>query len=85
MYAVGVALNHFEIGLQTAFFERGALTFNIVDRIADNELRAQSRWGGRILVVVRPLFQWRVEEGRTEGAVIPWRAGAAPASTKRRT
>ena len=62
MYAVGVALNHFEIGLQTAFFERGALTFNIVDRINENELRAQSRWGGRIPGVVRPLFEWRVEE-----------------------
>ena len=62
MYSVGVALNHFEIGLQTAFFERGALTFNIVDRIADNEMRAQSRWGGRIPGVVRPLFDWQVEE-----------------------
>ena len=62
MYAVGVALNHFELGLQTAFFERGALTFNIVDRINENELRAQSRWGGRIPGVVRPLFEWRVEE-----------------------
>jgi hypothetical protein len=65
MYSVGVAVNHFEQGLQTAFFERGALSFNIVDRIADNELRTVSRWGGRIPGVVRPLLPWQlVEEGR---------------------
>jgi lipopolysaccharide transport system ATP-binding protein len=62
MFSVGVALNHFERGLQTAFFERGALSFNIVDRIGDNELRAVSRWGGRIPGVVRPLLRWHVEE-----------------------
>ena len=62
MYSVGVALNHFKSGIQTAFFERGALSFNIVDRIDENELRAVSRWGGRIPGVVRPLLPWRVEE-----------------------
>jgi lipopolysaccharide transport system ATP-binding protein len=62
MYSVGVALNHFKAGLQTALFERGALSFNIVDRIDDNELRAVSRWGGRIPGVVRPLLKWEVEE-----------------------
>lgn len=62
MYSVGVAVNHFESGLQTAFFEKGALAFNVVDRIADNELRAVSRWGGRIPGVVRPLLNWQVEE-----------------------
>ena len=64
MYSVGVALNHFKAGLQTALFERGALSFNIVDRIDDNELRAVSRWGGRIPGVVRPLLKWEVEEAR---------------------
>ena len=64
MYSVGVALNHFKAGLQTALFERGALSFNIVDRIDDNELRAVSRWGGRIPGVVRPLLKWEVEETR---------------------
>jgi lipopolysaccharide transport system ATP-binding protein len=62
MYSVGVAVNHFKSGIQTAFFERGALTFNVVDRIDENELRAVSRWGGRIPGVVRPLFPWHVEE-----------------------
>jgi lipopolysaccharide transport system ATP-binding protein len=62
MYSVGVAVNHFKAGLQTALFERGALSFNIVDRIDDNELRAVSRWGGRIPGVVRPLLKWEVEE-----------------------
>jgi lipopolysaccharide transport system ATP-binding protein len=62
MYSVGVALNQFKSGMQTAFFERGALTFNIVDRIDENELRAVSRWGGRIPGVVRPLLPWQVEE-----------------------
>lgn len=62
MYSVGVALNHFKAGIQTAFFERGALTFNIVDRIDENELRAVSRWGGRIPGVVRPLLAWHVVE-----------------------
>ena len=62
MYSVGVALNHFKSAIQTAFFERGTLSFNIVDRIDDNELRAISRWGGRIPGVVRPLFSWQVEE-----------------------
>ena len=62
MYSVGVALNHFEKGLETAFFERGALNFNVVDRIAENELRAVSRWGGRIPGVVRPLLPWQLEE-----------------------
>jgi lipopolysaccharide transport system ATP-binding protein len=62
MYSVGVALNHFDSGLQTAFFEQGALSFNIVDRIGDSVLRAQSRWGGRIPGVVRPLLRWQVEE-----------------------
>lgn len=62
LYSVGVALNHFEPGLQTSFFERGLLTFNIVDRIEDNEFRAVSRWGGRIPGVVRPLLHWQVEE-----------------------
>jgi lipopolysaccharide transport system ATP-binding protein len=62
LYSVGVALNHFEPGLQTAFFEPGALTFNVVDRIEDNELRAVYRWGGRIPGVVRPLLHWQVEE-----------------------
>ena len=62
LYSVGVALNRFESGMETAFFEKGTLTFNIVDRIADNELRAVSRWGGRIPGVVRPLLHWQVEE-----------------------
>jgi lipopolysaccharide transport system ATP-binding protein len=62
LFSVGVALNHFEPGLQTSFFERGALTFNIVDRIEDNDLRTVSRWGGRIPGVVRPLLSWQVEE-----------------------
>jgi lipopolysaccharide transport system ATP-binding protein len=62
MYSVGVALNHFKAGMQTAFFERGALSFNIVDRIDENELRAVSRWGGRIPGAVRPLLPWQVEE-----------------------
>jgi lipopolysaccharide transport system ATP-binding protein len=62
LYSVGVAVNHFKSGLQTAFFEKSALTFNIVDRIDDNELRAVSRWGGRIPGVVRPLLEWQVEE-----------------------
>ena len=62
LYSVGVALNHFEPTLQTAFFERGALTFNIVDRIDDNELRTVSRWGGRIPGVVRPLLKWHVQQ-----------------------
>jgi len=62
MYSVGVALNHFKSGMQTAFFERGALSFNVVDRIDENELRAVSRWGGRIPGVVRPLLPWRVEQ-----------------------
>lgn len=62
MYSVGVALNHFKAGIQTAFFERGALSFNIVDRIDENELRAVSRWGGRIPGAVRPLLPWQVEE-----------------------
>jgi hypothetical protein len=59
---VGVALNHFKSGLQTAFFERGAISFNIVDRFDDNQLRAVSRWGGRIPGAVRPLLDWQVEE-----------------------
>lgn len=62
MYSVGVALNQFKAGMQTAFFEHGALTFNIVDRIDENEVRAVSRWGGRIPGAVRPLFRWQVEE-----------------------
>jgi hypothetical protein len=62
MFSIGVALNHFEHGLETAFFERGALSFNVVDRIGDNELRAVSRWGGRIPGVVRPALRWQVEE-----------------------
>jgi len=64
MYSVGVAMNHFKAGLQTALFERGALSFNIVDRFDDNEVRAVSRWGGRIPGVVRPLLKWEVEEAR---------------------
>jgi lipopolysaccharide transport system ATP-binding protein len=62
LYSIGVAVNHFESGLQTAFFEQGALTFNVVDRIDDSELRAVSRWGGRIPGVVRPLLRWQIEE-----------------------
>jgi lipopolysaccharide transport system ATP-binding protein len=61
MYSVGVAVNHFKAGIQTAFFEQGALSFNIVDRIDDTELRAAARWGGRIPGVVRPLLSWEVE------------------------
>jgi lipopolysaccharide transport system permease protein len=34
----------------------------VVDRIGDNELRAVSRWGGRIPGVVRPALRWQVEE-----------------------
>jgi hypothetical protein len=60
MYSVGVALNHFKSGLQTAFFERGALSFNIVDRFDDNQIRAVTRWGGRIPGAVRPLLRWEV-------------------------
>jgi lipopolysaccharide transport system ATP-binding protein len=62
MYSVGVAMNHYKAGIQTAFFERGALSFNIVDRIDENEHRAVSRWGGRIPGAVRPLLPWQVEE-----------------------
>jgi lipopolysaccharide transport system ATP-binding protein len=62
MYSVGVAMNHLDQGLQTAFFERGLLSFNVVDRMDDSQIRAVSRWAGRIPGVVRPLLDWRVEE-----------------------
>lgn len=61
LYSVGVALNHFQNGLQTAFFEKGALNFNIVDPI-ETGTREASGWGGRIPGVVRPQLAWNVEE-----------------------
>jgi homopolymeric O-antigen transport system ATP-binding protein len=70
MYSVGVAVNHFKSGLRTAFFERGALSFNIVDRFDDNQVRAVSRWGGRIPGAVRPLLPWKVEEAEAQDAVV---------------
>lgn len=62
MYSVGVAVNHFKAGLVTAFFEKAALTFNVVDRIEENQLREVSRWAGRIPGVVRPLLAWDVRQ-----------------------
>ena len=63
MYSVSVSVSHFDRGgIQGAFFEQGALSFNIVDRIEENEYRAVSRWGGRIPGAVRPLLRWDVEE-----------------------
>lgn len=64
MYAVAVALNHLENGLQTAFFERGAMNFCVVDPIDENPHRESSRWGGHIPGAVRPLLSWRLEDIR---------------------
>lgn len=61
MYSVGIALNRFENGLITAFFERHALSFNIVDPIEQNAIRAVSGWAGRVPGVVRPLLDWKLE------------------------
>jgi hypothetical protein len=55
-------MSYLEKGIQTVFFERGALAFNIVDRVARNQLATVSRWRDRIPVVVRPLAAWQVRE-----------------------
>ena len=71
MYSVGVSVTHYSLGIHGAFFERGVLTFNIVDRNDENGLRAISRWGGRIPGAVRPLLRWEVEEtGRMKAVIL---------------
>jgi len=55
-------VNHFESGLQTVLLEKEALILNVVDRMADNELRAVSRWRDCIPEVVQPLLHRKLEE-----------------------
>jgi lipopolysaccharide transport system ATP-binding protein len=62
MYSVGLGLNCVHNGLSTSFFERHALSFNVVDPIDQNPERAVSGWGGRIPGVVRPLLSWTLEK-----------------------
>lgn len=61
MYSVIVGLYHFRDGLEVAFFEKGALSFNIVDSFESSELRTALKWGGKIPGVVRPELDWSVE------------------------
>lgn len=62
MYSVGIALNHFQTGLTTAFFVPHALCFHVVDRIDQNPMRQKSGWAGRIPGVIRPLLDWKISE-----------------------
>lgn len=61
MFSVGVALNHFQNGLTTAFFVPHGLCFHVVDRIDQNAMRLESGWAGRIPGVIRPLLEWSIE------------------------
>lgn len=64
MFSVGVAVNHFQNGLSTAFFIQHALSFYVLDRIEQNPLRQESGWAGRIPGVIRPVLDWNIVEGR---------------------
>ena len=64
MYSVSLGLNTMHNRLQTAFFERHALTFSIVDPIEQNPQRELIGWGGRIPGVVRPRLHWSLEAAR---------------------
>ena len=64
MFSIGVAVNHFQNGLTTAFFIEHGLSFHVVDRIDQNSERAESAWAGRIPGVIRPLLEWTLEDER---------------------
>lgn len=64
MFSVGVALNHFQNGLTTAFLVQHSLSFNVVDRMDQNSERTESGWAGRIPGVIRPLLEWTLVEER---------------------
>ncbi len=61
MFSVGVAANHFQNGLTTAFFIEHGLTFHVVDRIDQNSERSESGWAGRVPGVIRPRLEWTLE------------------------
>lgn len=63
MFSIGVALNHFQDGLTTAFFVQDGLSFNVVDRIDQNDLRNELGWSGRIPGSIRPQLEWTRAEG----------------------
>jgi lipopolysaccharide transport system ATP-binding protein len=63
MFSIGVALNHFQGGLTTAFFVQDGLSFNVVDRIEQNDIRNESGWSGRIPGLIRPQLEWIRAEG----------------------
>lgn len=64
MFSVGVAVNHFQNGLTTAFFIQHCLSFHVVDRIDQNLERIESGWAGRIPGVIRPLLDWTLKDER---------------------
>jgi hypothetical protein len=61
MYSVGLALNTVHDRLHTAFFERHALTFTIIDPVEQNPHRQSTGWGGPIPGAVRPRLHWELE------------------------
>ena len=59
-YFVALALSSFESGVNVHFFERDALSINIVDSLIDTSTR--SDWAGAIPGVVRPKLLWETHE-----------------------
>ncbi len=58
-YFVGLALTSFEKGVLIHFFERNALSFNVIDPM--EHVPTRSDWAGAIPGVVRPLLEWKTE------------------------
>jgi lipopolysaccharide transport system ATP-binding protein len=59
-YFVGLAISSFSSEIVTHFFEKDALSFNVVDDIHNNPTR--SGWAGNMLGAVRPQLHWEVEK-----------------------
>jgi lipopolysaccharide transport system ATP-binding protein len=60
IYFVGLAMSSFSSEIITHFFEKNALSFNVIDDIQNNPTR--SGWVGNMLGAVRPKLYWEVQK-----------------------
>jgi len=60
IYFVGLAISSFSSEIITHFFEKNALSFNVIDDIQNNPTR--SGWTGDMLGAMRPKLHWDVQK-----------------------
>ncbi|MCP4787024.1 MAG: ABC transporter ATP-binding protein [Fuerstiella sp.] len=70
-YFVGVALTTTHDGVDVCFFERDALSVNIVETMSEEVSRSpRYGYGGPMPGVVRPVFEWSIEKQTSEDKTL---------------